>query len=407
MAVRQYIGARYVPKFVGVWNINTSYEPLSIVQDANGNSYTSKQKVPAGIQLSNTTYWIMTANLNAQIEQLSDEIDAIQEDVNNNATDIAALRGVVRVGKNIVFIGDSWTYGTGATLATRKFSSVCAAKLGLTEYNYGRGQAGFTVANNTFISLVEEANTQMTAAEKANTSFVVILGGVNDIRNMGSTTESDYANAVAACVARAVAVFPNAVIVLAQATQKRFTTASYIQWTWIDSADRLVMERLTTNRVKILHHIGKVLFGTSYYLDDELHPNAAGHQMLGGFLANFILGGTDDFSLFIGPFATWNSVVASEGLKAYMYKDNDNVIITRGSITLASPATSNIMIGAYNFAFPDSYMYFPAYSNNRICGNIVISAEGQIYFAPIDTAGEGVTAVRWDQHMFRYFTPAT
>lgn len=406
MATRQYIGARYVPKFVGTWDANTSYEPLSIVQDANGNSYTSKQTVPAGTPLSNTTYWVMSANFNAQIEQLTDEINAIQEDVNGNTDKIDALRGVVRAGQNIVFIGDSWTYGTGATLATRKFSSVCASKLGLTEYNYGRGQAGFTVANNTFLSLVEEANRQMSSTEKANTAFVVILGGVNDIRNMGTNTESDYANAVATCVARACTVFTNAVIVLAQATQKRFTTASYVQWTWIDAADRLVMEKLTTPRVKILHHIGKLLFGTPYYLDDELHPNATGHQMLGGFLANFILGGTDDFSLFIGNFATWNSAVDSAVLPSYIYKDNDNVIITRGAITLASAPTNNIMLGTYNFAPPDSYMYFPAYnkSNNRICGNIIITATAQIYFAPSEN---GVTAIRWDQHMFRYFTPAT
>lgn len=43
--VKQYIGARYVPKFTGEWDAEYSYEPLCIVQVGN-NYYTSKIPVP-------------------------------------------------------------------------------------------------------------------------------------------------------------------------------------------------------------------------------------------------------------------------------------------------------------------------------------------------------------------------
>ena len=50
MATRQYIGARYVPKFATPteWNNSLSYEGLTIVTHL-GNSFTSKKPVPAGI----------------------------------------------------------------------------------------------------------------------------------------------------------------------------------------------------------------------------------------------------------------------------------------------------------------------------------------------------------------------
>ena len=48
MANRQYIGARYVPKFADPveWNSALSYEALTIVTHL-GNSFTSKKPVPA------------------------------------------------------------------------------------------------------------------------------------------------------------------------------------------------------------------------------------------------------------------------------------------------------------------------------------------------------------------------
>lgn len=67
MAVRQYIGARYVPLIDGNWNSEKVYDPLTIVT-YNGSSYTSKKPVPVGIAPTNTEYWVNTGNYNAQVE---------------------------------------------------------------------------------------------------------------------------------------------------------------------------------------------------------------------------------------------------------------------------------------------------------------------------------------------------
>lgn len=91
MAVTQYIGARYVPLFAEPlnWDSTKVYEPLTIVLYA-GNSYTSRQSVPAGIDINNTSYWALTGNYNAQIEQYRKEVAQYGEAVTQNSKDIAA-----------------------------------------------------------------------------------------------------------------------------------------------------------------------------------------------------------------------------------------------------------------------------------------------------------------------------
>lgn len=54
------------------WDRTKTYEPLTIVYHQ-GNSYTSRQSVPAGVDITDTTYWALTGNYNAQIEQYRKE----------------------------------------------------------------------------------------------------------------------------------------------------------------------------------------------------------------------------------------------------------------------------------------------------------------------------------------------
>lgn len=74
MSVRQYIGARYVPKIFDVggntnWVSGISYEPLTVVTYLN-NSYTSKKAVPGSVgnPADNAEYWALTGNYNASID---------------------------------------------------------------------------------------------------------------------------------------------------------------------------------------------------------------------------------------------------------------------------------------------------------------------------------------------------
>lgn len=94
---KQYIGSRYVPIFGRKgeesieWDNSSPYEPLTVVLNQ-GNSYTSRQYVPAGVDITNQTYWANTGNYNAQIEQYRQEVQNLQDDVQNNTSDISEVK---------------------------------------------------------------------------------------------------------------------------------------------------------------------------------------------------------------------------------------------------------------------------------------------------------------------------
>ena len=90
---KKYIGARYVPLFADPyqWSKESTYEPLTIVYNE-GNSYTSKQYVPAGIEIDNEEYWALTGNYNAQIEQYRQEVQQISGEMGGITTDVDQLK---------------------------------------------------------------------------------------------------------------------------------------------------------------------------------------------------------------------------------------------------------------------------------------------------------------------------
>lgn len=101
---RQYIGARYVPKFYNGsdgsnWDANVVYEPLTIVQYLT-NAYCSKKTVPAtvGAPNLNTEYWANIGlysdvntridNLAIQVNSLSNDLSSFEVEVNENFDEI-------------------------------------------------------------------------------------------------------------------------------------------------------------------------------------------------------------------------------------------------------------------------------------------------------------------------------
>ena len=93
-AHRQYIGARYVPTFGRKdetsieWDNTGTYEPLTIVL-YQGNSYTSRQFVPVGVEIANNEYWANTGNYNAQVEAYRQEVLSFDSRITENSNKIA------------------------------------------------------------------------------------------------------------------------------------------------------------------------------------------------------------------------------------------------------------------------------------------------------------------------------
>lgn len=80
MALKVYIGARYAPKFMGEWDKNSEYAALSVVY-TNEQSYVSRKTVPAQTEITNTEYWIKSADWNAQVAEYNQNVERYQQNV--------------------------------------------------------------------------------------------------------------------------------------------------------------------------------------------------------------------------------------------------------------------------------------------------------------------------------------
>ena len=84
--VRQYIGARYVPKFLGTHDPSIAYENLIVVDDGAGTSYISQKPVPIGTPLNDTEYWAFYGSTNGAIVGLQNRVTALENNTNARAS---------------------------------------------------------------------------------------------------------------------------------------------------------------------------------------------------------------------------------------------------------------------------------------------------------------------------------
>lgn len=140
-----YVGARYVPLIMGQWSETVAYEPMSVVV-YEGNSYTSRTFVPAGVPVTNETYWVATGNYNAQVEQYRQEVVNLGNTVNTLEEKIDNISSLKN--SNVLFIGDSYLNRTGS------WGDICAAQLQL---NYDKiAVSGYAIASNPIQPEVEK-----------------------------------------------------------------------------------------------------------------------------------------------------------------------------------------------------------------------------------------------------------
>ena len=243
--VKQYVGARYVPKFADpvAWTRGTSYEAMTIVT-YNNSSYTSKTPVPAtvGDPADNPDYWALTGNYNAQVEQyrqetevakettkelqnaLNDEITARknadttitntitqnQQDTQENINSINKFNAQSNTIKNRKFllIGDSYLEGNyfWSTTKVITWGPRLASILGLTSDQYvisAKGGAGFIAkAQGTNINF-EYLLVNAPVTNKEEITDIIVAGGYNDRFN-------DTRSAIGSFVNKASELYPNA-----------------------------------------------------------------------------------------------------------------------------------------------------------------------------------------------------
>lgn len=214
-----YVGHRYVPKIMGEWDKQETYEGLSIVTNE-GTSYTSKKRVPAGIDILNTDYWVVTGNYNAQVDQYRQEVINMGEYVNDEVEDLTELvhdtldskadkSDLIDTDKNIdnvknnldivrKIVEPSMTLEEIQTILN-DYNNIYFDK-GLYEFSAikldGETHGLFNIYNNNNIILHPEAHIKIKNAEEygygfTNRSAVFYFKQVNDVYIEGGIIEGD------------------------------------------------------------------------------------------------------------------------------------------------------------------------------------------------------------------------
>ena len=338
-------------------------------------------------QLGNVKHPVVDNEARLSVSSLSDDVDGIKDDIEDIEDDISNLETAISninisyVGKNIVFFGDSWTVGGSASVQSLRFSSLIAEKLGMVEWNYGVGGAGFCIPGNLISSQISSASSEMSADEKNAVAVVVITGGVNDWRHRVdySITRATFRTAVAQACATAQAIFPNAKVFcgIGNSTLTGMTE-DWKQW-YVNT--QAVVRQSTGNRAEIIPWLAeRVNYNAAMFKTDELHLTDAGHAAWAGHIAQYIIGGYCDVHYHIGQ-PTLQTGVELEGF--HLFRDNYEISVTPGDWGFSSAITENTLVG--NIAAdkaPSSNIYIPIYYSNACVGSIAITYNGAVRIIP-------------------------
>lgn len=268
----QYIGARYVPEFMGNWNETLIYTPLSVVDYGNA-SYISIHKVPAGILPTNSLYWKLYISPSPQVEEIQEEINEITNWILPNK-----FRKGKWEGANVVFITDSWGI---TSYAQNPFPNQLATNLKFKEFHLDAyGGSGFIGKNShTYASRIPQIATTTTPS---NINYVIFYGSINDDQEY-----EDVLTAVTNTVNLARTTFVNAeIIIIPPIGGYDMSIPSNIKWA--ESFYNIYNSALALNIEN--YPLFFLMYGTTNMFNaDNHHLNQDGADFVSYYLSNYMI----------------------------------------------------------------------------------------------------------------------
>lgn len=325
--VRQYVGARYVPVFADPleWSDAIGYAPLTVVLHE-GNSYTSRQSVPVGIDIGNTAYWAETGNYNAQIEAYRQEVLAFDGRITANANAISAetqaresevaeamadiaAEAQARIsgdnalalrmdnfekqtpmqderGRNAVFIGDSFMAPT--TSYPQKLAYFTSQLMGWTMYNYAYGGSGWVDeagATMNFYHQIQKAAQQITIPANS-VDYVVIGGGFNDWNDPTPLTYNQLYSAAVQTIKEARAQFPNAQIIAIPMMFRNYGVDTHMHDLYSAIVAGIVASGVAVKVIKDAY-----MWQLGFKNVDGVHPTVDLYKIMAQHVASKVMGG--------------------------------------------------------------------------------------------------------------------
>lgn len=384
MAVRQYIGARYVPKFYegsngSQWDSGVQYEPLTIVQYLT-NTYCSKKTIPStvGAPNLNPDYWAnigMLSDVQSDIAQLQSDVSGLDtrvhtletsvsgldselDDAEANVTNNTKLINAVK-RKNIIAIADSYGVASADWDATKSFLQITKERLSYSDTQYyWKAQAGAGFANGLFLSNLQS----VTPSRPQDITDIYFFGGWND--EIGRTeitvnpiTEQMVTDAMDTVRQYCYTNYPNATVHIC-----------FIAWRF---GATIPSTLLATRRIYlgagvrgysthfnaqyILHN--KIYMGRGEYYD---HPNQSGHVALADSFVRIITTGDCD----VYNSASWSPSDLSLATNMYWNASADTFALSQWLYN--SVITNDLFVAGDNLLFKhqDSSLFSLAMDGN-------------------------------------------
>lgn len=288
MAIREYIGARYVPRFTGTYDPTQIYEALDVVDNGSGTSYIARKTVPAGTPLTDNTYWFIYGASSGAIINLQNQIDtivntdipAIQSDISGLDADIDAIKADKR---RIVCVTDSYGTHSVTNWAARTFTNLGIAAGD--HFLFAEGSSGFSHQGqngHTFETLLSSNIGSVTDPDSI--TDVIFGGGTNDFYYY--VDRATLVAAITGAIAYAKSQFTNA----------RIWVAFMGYWSRMLPAMRadyydtlaLYASQAITDGARFINAYAPM---HSYYnRSDNMHPNEYGNQAIAEIVSSVLRG---------------------------------------------------------------------------------------------------------------------
>lgn len=294
MAIRHYIGARYVPRFLGTYDVTQIYDALDVVDNGSGTSYIARKTVPAGTPLTDTDYWFVYGASSGAIIQLQNDLIAVENDITSNIkpellrlnTEIEGLK------RNLVIIGNSYVdYGVCDPLKAY-FDNV---------YEYtgsGNGFLPYTGHTTTFEILLDLAINDSSFDNDTITDilFVSAMGDTRACFAEDNNFESKLSAAMAAIKTKISANFTNCTrTCLTLAETRNVAAFTNNPYNMLFKVHRAFKHYSPYHGIEYIGWSGwSILWANSTYIQvDNYHPTADGATVIGEWLTNAYFGNAE------------------------------------------------------------------------------------------------------------------
>lgn len=200
--------------------------------------------------------------------------DKASTDVNALTKRVNYLSGLV--DENIIVIGDSISYGTGASDLSSSWANRLGAYRGATVTNLAKNDAGYLNGPTPFLDQLKSYT-----GDKDTVTRILIAGGINDKTNVadGTVTDSRLTTAVLTLLDYARSNFAHAKIQVIP-TICGFIPPSLYNGGVLTARDRIITA-CGMRHVEVLPYAWEWLNGNKDWSSgDDVHPNDAGNELL-------------------------------------------------------------------------------------------------------------------------------